>query len=58
MKHCCANLLLLSVNYWEQIDGKQLAQLEPGLAEDKVLVALICHNSEPIANLIPFGEAV
>ena len=27
MKHCCANLLSLDVNYYEQIDGKKLALL-------------------------------
>lgn len=27
MKHCCMNLISLSVNFWEQIDGKQLAEL-------------------------------
>ena len=54
MKHCCTNLLSLSVNYWEQIDGKQFAQLEPGFAEDELLAAFIFHKSQSIANLIPF----
>ena len=54
MKHCCTNLLSLRVNYWEQIDGKQFAQLEPGFAEDEVLAAFIFHNPQYVANLIPF----
>lgn len=27
VKHCCSNLVSLTINYFEQIDGKQLALL-------------------------------